>query len=37
MKHSNFYLQAYTVDWNNEESDSLHLNYAYEGKKNGLP
>ena len=33
MKHSNFYLQAYTVDWNNEESDSLHLNYAYEGKK----
>ena len=30
MKKTNFYIRPYTVDWNNEESDSLHLEYSYD-------
>jgi GH43 family beta-xylosidase len=33
MKHTNFYVRPYTVDWNNEESDSLHLEYSYDQKE----
>jgi len=29
----NIYLRPYTVDWNNEESDSLHLEYSYDLKE----
>ncbi len=25
-----FYVRPYTMDWNNEESDSLHLEYSYD-------
>ena len=31
MKENTFYVRPYTVDWNNEESDSLHLEYSYNG------
>lgn len=27
------FLRAYTVEWNNEESDSLHLEYSHDGEK----
>ncbi len=30
MKHTKFYVRPYTVNWNNEESDSLHLEYSYD-------
>lgn len=30
MKRTNFYIRPYTVNWNNEESDSLHLEYSYD-------
>lgn len=30
MEHTNFYLRPYTVDWNNPESDSLHVEYSYD-------
>lgn len=30
MLHENIYLRPYTVGWNNEESDSLHLEYSYD-------
>lgn len=31
MKENAFYVRPYTVNWNNEESDSLHLEYSYNG------
>lgn len=30
MKNTSFYLRPYTVDWNNQESDSVHLEYSYD-------
>lgn len=30
MKRTEFYVRPYTVNWNNEESDSLHLEYSYD-------
>lgn len=30
MKRNNFYVRPYIVDWKNEESDSLHLEYSYD-------
>lgn len=30
MENKTFYLRPYTVDWNNHESDSLHLEYSYD-------
>lgn len=30
MNKENFYVRPYTVAWNNEESDSLHLEYSYD-------
>ena len=29
---SNYYLRPYTAEWNNAESDSLHLEYSYDKK-----
>lgn len=30
MNKTGFYIRPYTVNWNNEESDSLHLEYSYD-------
>ena len=30
MKNTNYYIRPYTMNWNNEESDSLHLEYSYD-------
>lgn len=30
MKKTNFYVRPYTVNWQNEESDSLHMEYSYD-------
>lgn len=30
MKNVSIYLRPYTVDWNNPESDSIHLEYSYD-------
>ncbi len=30
MENNKYYIMPYTVDWNNEESDSLHLKYSYD-------
>ena len=30
MKHNNFYVRPYVKNWNNPESDSLHLEYSYD-------
>ena len=32
MEHNNFYLRPYIIDWNNQESDSLHIEYSYDKK-----
>lgn len=30
MKHNKFYVRPYVKNWNNSESDSLHLEYSYD-------
>lgn len=30
MKHNKFYVRPYVKNWNNPESDSLHLEYSYD-------
>ncbi len=32
MEKKKYYVKPYTVNWNNEESDSLHLAYSYDGE-----
>lgn len=33
MLKDNIYLRPYTMTWKNEESDSLHLEYSYDGQE----
>jgi len=33
MYDSKYLIRPYTVDWNTEESDSLHLEYSYDGEE----